>query len=143
PMPELLDAMSRPAQTRRQALGLQHLQRLFHRRIVVVHHRLAAGFLIARVDQSVQRERIVFRRGDVFLQERPQHANLDRMKWFHLGQHSESSTAASTTTIETECRWFRLILKRSSPTSRDAVSKTPSASTDSRASSSWPRTKIH
>ena len=45
-----------------------------------IEYRIAAGALIARVDQSVKRERIVFRRGDLFFDEGAENAELDRVQ---------------------------------------------------------------
>jgi hypothetical protein len=42
-----------------------------------VEDRVAAGALVAGGDQGVQRERVVLRRGDLFFDERAEHAELD------------------------------------------------------------------
>ena len=41
---------------------------------------IAAGALIARVDQCVERKRVVLRRGNLFFDERAEDAELDRVE---------------------------------------------------------------
>jgi hypothetical protein len=41
---------------------------------------IAAGALVARVDQSVERERVVLRGGDLFFDQGAENAELDRVK---------------------------------------------------------------
>src|ERR1022692_4756250 len=54
------------ADARGQSLGPQSTQRRLHRIFVVRHHRLTVGFLIARVHQRVERERVILGCGDLF-----------------------------------------------------------------------------
>jgi len=55
------------------------------------HYRVAIVFLVARVYQSVERERIVVGRGDVFFDERAENANFDVCE----GIHQVDCTAAA------------------------------------------------
>lgn len=57
--------------------GMEGLANLF---LGEIEDGVAAGALIAGVDQGVERERIVLRRGDLFLDKRAQNAKLDGMK---------------------------------------------------------------
>jgi len=54
--------------------GVQGLAYLF---FCEIKHGVAAGALITRVDQRIQRERIVFGRGDLFFDEGAEDAELD------------------------------------------------------------------
>jgi hypothetical protein len=54
--------------------GLAHL--IFRE----IEHRIAARTLVARVDESVQRQGIVFRSNDLFFDEGAENAELDRIE---------------------------------------------------------------
>ena len=55
----------------------ERAQGLAHRIFLKRHHRVAVRFLIARVDQSVQGERVVFGRGVFFFDQRAKHADFN------------------------------------------------------------------
>ncbi len=60
-----------------QALFLQGGEGVADGRFVESHHRVAIIFLVAGVDQSVERERVVVGRGDVFFDQRAEDAGFD------------------------------------------------------------------
>ena len=60
-----------------EALFLQGRESVANCRFVERHHRLAIVLLIAGIDQRVQRERVVVRRGDVFFDQRAEDAGFD------------------------------------------------------------------
>ena len=64
-----------PADAHRQPFGAQPRQGFFHRVLVIGHHRVAVGFLVARVYQGVERQGIVFRRGDFLFHEGAERAH--------------------------------------------------------------------
>ena len=66
--------------TRRDTVGLpEHTgEGVAYGVFVKIHDRLAVVFLIARVHQRVQRQRIIVRRGDVFLDQGAEYASFDR-----------------------------------------------------------------
>ena len=63
----------------REAFFIQRAQGLAHGFLVKIHNGIAIGFLVARVDERVQRKRIIFRRGQLFFDERAEHPG------FHFG----------------------------------------------------------
>ena len=77
PLAELLlilaDAAAGLIDFPQQLFLAQAVQRANDRRLVVLDDRIAAGRLVAGIDQCVQRKRIVFRRGGFFLNERSQY----------------------------------------------------------------------
>ena len=60
-----------------EALLLQRAESLAHGFFVKGHHRVAIVFLIAGVDQGVERERIVVGRGDIFFDQGAEDASFD------------------------------------------------------------------
>ena len=78
------DAAIGAAGRSREVVSVQCIERLPHRVFIQIHHRFAVVLLVARVNQRVQRKRIVIRGGDVFLNQRAQHASLyfvQRVHW--------------------------------------------------------------
>src|SRR5262249_26339281 len=61
----------------RQELIRERAQGGANRSFVEIHHRLAIRFLVAGVHQSVERQRIVFRRGDFLLDEGTENGGVD------------------------------------------------------------------
>ena len=60
-----------------EAFFLQRAEGLAHGLVVEVHHWMAIVFLIAGVDQGVERKRIVVGRGDVFFDQGAENAGFD------------------------------------------------------------------
>ena len=58
-------------------MSIQRMQGPADGRFVQVHDGIAIRFLVAGVDEGVQRKRIVFGRGDFFFDERAQDATFD------------------------------------------------------------------
>ena len=65
-----------------EALVAQQREGLLDHIFVVADHRLAARFLIAGVHQRVDGERVVFRRGDVFFEQRAEDADFGGVEGF-------------------------------------------------------------
>ena len=63
-----------------QILVVQVVERLTHRRFVERHDRVAIVFLVAGVDQRVQGERIVIRRGDIFFCQGAKNSGFDAVQ---------------------------------------------------------------
>src|SRR5271166_1830786 len=57
----------------RQELLVQRAQSRTHSIFVEMHEWVAVGFLIAGVNQRIERQRIIFRRGDLFFDQRAEH----------------------------------------------------------------------
>ena len=74
---ELGDAAVRAAGRACHAFFLQRTERLADGFFIEAHHRIAIIFLIAGVNQGVERERIVVGRGDVFFDQRAEDAGFD------------------------------------------------------------------
>ena len=75
-------ARGRPARQRRPLAPPQPVQRRADRRLVVVHHRVAVGRLVARQPQRVERERVLVRRRALLLDQARDHPDLDCVR-FH------------------------------------------------------------
>ena len=75
-MLELRDPRITARRTHNVLLG-QRPKRLAHLVLVQRHHWLAVRFLIAGICQRIQRQRVVFRCGDLFLHKRTEHAHLN------------------------------------------------------------------
>ena len=58
-------------------MSIQRMQGLAGGRFVQVHDGIAIRFLVAGVDEGVQRKRIVFRSGDFFFDEGTQNSAFD------------------------------------------------------------------
>ena len=67
------------------ALLLQGHQRFADSAFVQRHHRVAVVLLVAGVDQSIERQRVVIGRGDVFFDQGAQDAGFDFSKNVHGG----------------------------------------------------------
>jgi hypothetical protein len=80
PMLVLVDAAVGGTRAASQMQIFQAMQRLAHLLLIEGHHRLAVGALIAGVDERVEREGIVLRRGHFFFNECAQDAGLRRGK---------------------------------------------------------------
>ncbi len=76
PVLVLRDAPVGRARAAGQAVVFKAVQRLAHIIFIEIHHRLAVRALIARVDQRVQRERVVVRRGYFFFDKCAQDAGF-------------------------------------------------------------------
>jgi len=72
----------RPARQRRPLAPAQAVERRADRRLVVVHHRIAVGRLIARQPQRVERERVPVRRRALLLHQAGDDPDLDGVR-FH------------------------------------------------------------
>jgi hypothetical protein len=71
------DATVRGADGADKGLLAQRMQRLSDSGFVEIHGGFAIRFLVAGIDESVQRERVVFRSGDLFFDESAQDAALN------------------------------------------------------------------
>jgi len=71
------DAAVRGTDGTDEGLSVQGMQGLADGGFVEIHHGIAVRFLIAGVDESVQRKRIVLGSGDLFLDEGAQDAAFD------------------------------------------------------------------
>src|SRR5579872_924697 len=67
-----------------QPFFLQCPERLRDGILIKAHHRLAIIFLVARVHQRIERERIIIRRSYIFFYQRPQHANFVGSEDIHV-----------------------------------------------------------
>ena len=56
-----------------QLFFVQGAQRVAHGILIQIHERIAIGFLVARIDERIQRKRIILGRGEVFFHQRAQY----------------------------------------------------------------------
>jgi len=63
------DAMARARDLHHQLLLPQEFQTLRYRRFIVVNNGFTAGFLVARILESVEREGVILRGRQVFLKQ--------------------------------------------------------------------------
>ena len=68
-------------QHERKLLLAQTLDRTGHRRLVIAHDRTAVRFLIAGVDEGIERKRIILGRGHVLFDQRTENADFNITQW--------------------------------------------------------------
>jgi hypothetical protein len=67
-----------------EALFLERGQGLAHCIFIQIHDRIAVVFLVAGVDQRVQRKRIIIRSSDIFFHQGAEHSGFDFIQdYFH------------------------------------------------------------
>src|SRR5438876_5931008 len=69
PVLVLGDAAVRGTHRADQGLSVERMQSLADGSFVEIHHRIAIRFLVAGIDESIERERVVFGSGDLFFDE--------------------------------------------------------------------------
>src|SRR5579871_2058715 len=67
-----------------QPLVLHRLQGRYHGLFAEIHHRIPAGFLVARVLERVQRQRVILGGRNIFFEQTAEHAHFGRVQDFHF-----------------------------------------------------------